>query len=58
MKCQYHAVTSTTMLRVFNERCSSDAMPATIRASTPPSKWAACAPVSKYTKELLGVVAT
>ena len=47
MKCQYHAAKSTTMLRVFNERCSSDAMPAINNATTPPSKCAACAPVSK-----------
>src|SRR5260370_34243690 len=38
MKCQSHAVTSTTMLRVATERRKSEAIPAANKANTPPIK--------------------
>src|SRR2546429_82273 len=47
MKCQYHPVTSTTMLRVVTGRRSNTKSPATSSATTPPIKWTAWAPVSK-----------
>src|ERR1035438_3975699 len=58
MKCQYQAVTSTTMRRPSIGRCSREVSAAHSKAIIPPARCTACAAVSKYTNELFGLVST
>ena len=56
MKCQYHAVISTTIRRDSAGRRSREALAAHSKAIIPPTRCTACVIVSRNTNELLGFV--